>query len=237
MTLLTAVQNVCCAVGIPKPSSVVGNNDVDIEQLLALMKEEGRSLSRRYPWQALQRTFSHTTTAATNQGAVSAIMPGILWQHNQTLWNSTQQDPIRGAITAQLRQAKLSLTEAGPYYDYWVENGDLNFYPTPTAGDVVTGVYISNYWVNSSSGTDQTNWQADSDVCVIDETDFLLEMGLKWRWLRSRKFDYIDERNEYEAEVKQAMARDAGAELKYLGGTGLVATEPYARAPEGSWNL
>lgn len=234
MTLLSIVQNMCYSVGIPAPTNVIGNTDEDVLQFLALAKEEGNSLSRRTPWTALQRTFTLTTVATQSQGAINTIMPEILWQHNQTLWNTTQQDPIRGAISAQERQMRKSVTESGPYYDYWVEDGELQFYPVPSAGETVTGVYISGYWCKSSSGEDRNTWAANTDVGVLDE--YLMQLGLKWRWLRSRKFDYADEKQEYEFEVKQAMARDGGGETKYLEGGCLDNFYSGVRAPEGSWS-
>lgn len=82
--------------------------------------------------------------------------------------------------------------------------------PTIGASDNSTFVfeYVSKNWCMSANGTPQSQWQADSDVFLIDEN--LLELGIVWRMLRRLGLSYSEEREEYEREVDKAVARDGG---------------------------
>ena len=59
MTLLTIIQDATQDLGLAEPTSVVGNNDKKIVQLLQLANREGRNLASRYNWSSLikQVTF------------------------------------------------------------------------------------------------------------------------------------------------------------------------------------
>ena len=53
MSLLTMVQNATDALGIPRPSAVVGSSDQQIKQILSIANIAGKSLARKYRWSAL----------------------------------------------------------------------------------------------------------------------------------------------------------------------------------------
>lgn len=71
--------------------------------------------------------------------------------------------------------------------------------------------YVSNGWCESSSGTPQNAWQADTDVGVLDE--YLMRLSLKWRLLRRLGLSYSEELDEYERQVDKAVAVDGGAAI------------------------
>lgn len=231
MTLLTIVQDAADLVGIARPDNVVASSDTSTRQLLALANIEGKGLARRFAWQELERIFSHTTLAAELQGALATIMPGYNWAVDRTLWNQTQQDPARGSLTSQEWQYLQAITSTGPYSDFRFRDGNLYLYPAPAAGDTFAGEYVSKYWCQSSGGSDQEEWAADTDVGVLDE--HLMTLGLRYRYLQAKGLPYQEAKMEYEIEVKQAMARNKPSQIKTLNPPDDY--YPSVRAPEGSW--
>jgi len=87
----------------------------------------------------------------------------------------------------------------------------------------------------SSGGTVQTAWGADTDTGILDEP--LLELDLRWRYLKSRGLDYIEDKNEFELELAQMMARDGGKRILTIG----VPTESILLSSDniqdGNWSL
>jgi hypothetical protein len=82
--------------------------------------------------------------------------------------------------------------------------------PVPTDnGAALVFEYVSNAWCESSGGTPQSQWLADTDVGILDED--LLMLGTRWRVMRRLGFAYQEELSEYETEVSKAMAADGGA--------------------------
>lgn len=81
MTLLDIIQAVCGETGISAiPNQVVGNNDVQITQLLYLANSVGAELSREYNWQALNRQYQFYTKFLITTGDIidgSAVVTNI----------------------------------------------------------------------------------------------------------------------------------------------------------------
>ena len=55
----------------------------------------------------------------------------------------------------------------------------------------------------------QAGFQADADTAMLDET--LIQLGVRWRFLRAKGLDYAEEMASYERALEQAMARDGGS--------------------------
>lgn len=70
-TLLQLVQQAANELGIPSPSSVVGNNAQDVVQLLALMNASGYELLRKADWRALTKPYTFFTSYTTTTGTYS----------------------------------------------------------------------------------------------------------------------------------------------------------------------
>lgn len=231
MTLLSIIQDVADLVGIARPANVIASSDTTTRQLLALANIEGKGLARRFQWQELEKEFTHTTLAAELQGTLESIMPGYNWAIDRTIWNRTQQDPSKGSLEVQDWQRLQAITSTGPYSDFRFKNGSLYLYPAPSAGETLAGEYASRYWCESSGGTDQDEWAADTDVGILDE--YLMTLGIRWRYLQAKGLPYQEAKAEYEAELKMAQARNKPSLVKYMDSSKEYA--PTVRAPEGSW--
>ena len=80
MQLLELVNNFCLEVGIAAPTQVATSQDVQIQQVLAILNRAGGDLTREFDWEKLDKEYLITTvgstlTATTTQG--SAIVTGI----------------------------------------------------------------------------------------------------------------------------------------------------------------
>lgn len=91
----------------------------------------------------------------------------------------------------------------------------LSIDPVPfDNGAALVFEYASNAWCASATGTPQKTWQADTDVGILDE--YLLQLGLQWRFLRRLGLSYNEEMDEYESAVSVALARDGSAPILNL---------------------
>lgn len=70
-TMLELVTQVANELGIPAPTSVAGNTNQDIVQILALMNASGYELLRKSDWQHLTKTYSFFTDYKTTTGTYS----------------------------------------------------------------------------------------------------------------------------------------------------------------------
>lgn len=227
MSLLTIIQEVAGSLSLPVPTSVVGNTAPDAILFLNLAKREGRELARRHDWQALMVQHTWTTTATVAQSlalpsAYDRLPPDV------QIWDRTTNTKLHGP-TSSNEWMILNSGITGGVNGWWrIIGGVLNVYPAPTAGRTFALEYISKNWCESSGGTDQSTWAADTDVALIKEE--LIALGLTWRWLRAKGMDYAEEMSTYEREVERAASRDRGLGVMVVG-----KTDPDS-LPEPFWN-
>lgn len=83
--------------------------------------------------------------------------------------------------------------------------------PTHTSGSASDGGVT---WDYADQGYEA--WVADTDIPIFDAE--LMKLGIRWRYLSAKKFDYAEEFRTYEEEVEKAMSRSGGKSRIYLGG-------------------
>lgn len=212
MTLLTICQNVAKIAGIDSPSSIVGVAEETAELLLSCANRAGKSLSRRYNWLDLVTEYTFSTAASTANYALPSDFRHFV---DGTLWDRSNYERIRGPLSPQewqLHKSSVLASTATTWKRFRVRrvSGATEFYidPTPSAVESLVYEYVSNNWCQSSGGTGQTAWSADTDTGILDE--YLLELETTWRVLNRLGLSYEEEYNEAMKEVNQAVARDGG---------------------------
>jgi hypothetical protein len=236
MTLLTICQNTADYVGFERPTSVVGNVDATARQLLVCAQREGKTLVKRGPWAILEKEH----TFSTANGTASYALPSDFDRfRNDTQYNRADQDAMRGPLNAQQWQfVKSGIVSAGTQ-QRWRVKADSNakkFFidPTPTSTETIAYDYVSNAWCQSSGGSAQTAWAADTDTGILDE--LLLEMGVTWRFKQLHGLDYAEDFRDYQINVARALGADGGApklafDNRYKSGVG-----PYSyNVPEANY--
>lgn len=234
MTMLSLVQNFCRRTQLPVPTTVYGTTDTQVLQVMALLEEEGNDLALRGAWEGITFEASHTTLAAEDQGAISTIAAnGFRYIKNQTIWDRTSNLPVAGPMSAQSWQAMKALAATSPRYRFRIRGGKLIVNPEPTAGQSWYFEYVSQNWILNGA-TYKQYFTADADTILLPET--LVLMGLRWRWLREKGFDYAELFRTYEMQLKDALGHDGGKPVLSMDDTS-PCPKPGIFVPEGSWSL
>ena len=234
MTLLVIIQDVCNAVGIEQPSSVIGNTEQNITQLLQLANLEGKLLADSYDWQSLEVQGSITTLAQEDQGAIDTLAPGFKKLIPDTMWDQDIIYPVQGSLSPQEYQQIKARSFTGPYPDFRIRGNRLLLFPIPAAGVDLKFEYISKNWVLAEDGTTTyARWTNDTDVGLLDED--IMTLGLRWRWLKAHNLDYAEEFRDYEVMKANMQGRDAGKMKKNLAGRYNASNLHKPIYKEGSW--
>jgi len=183
-TLLELVQQVTSELFGTRPNLVIGNNDPQIIQLLALVNRLGRDLSRQYEWQRLNTEHSFTTVQGQTQYALPSDW---LRQIPQTEWDRTSQWPLIGPATTQEWQIyKSVIISDGPNLRFRIADNFLEVDP-PTGDLNLSFYYISKNWIDAGGGVTRYTYAADTDRAIFD--DSLMVTGLKVQWKASKGLD------------------------------------------------
>lgn len=151
MSLLTVVQNVTRELGIPEPSSVVGNTDKTAKQLLAIAHRVGDEIISRHTWPQLVRTATITLVASQDSYALPTDYDR---QINRTHWDRDNTWELVGPLSPQEWQwRREGITATSPRRRFRVKGANANQFfvdPSPEsgeAGQVLVYEYVSSSWI------------------------------------------------------------------------------------------
>ena len=240
MALLGMIQTVCKRIGITVPTTVVGNTDNQIIQLLAIADEEGEDLGSQLAdgWEAQRREATFTMVAGEDQGVMNGTVVAagdFRYIINETLWNRTTSLPIIGPVSSAEWETLQAFPVTGPYEQWQIRNKNFRINPAPAGGDTMAFQYMSDSFCETTGMVGQNSWQNDTDTGLLSES--LMTLGIRWRWLKTKGLEYAEDFNTYERRVTDAMARDGGAGVLNLGSGNRDYRQAGIIIPIGSWNL
>jgi len=235
MTMLATVIKFCKRRNIDVPSTVLGTTDTQVQQVLALLEEEGNDLADRGDWQQLTFEATHTTVATESQGAMTTIASnGFSYIKYDTIWDRTLSLKVPVMSSTEWQQLK-AIPLTGPRYQARIRGGNLIVTPTPTAGNTWAFEYVSKNWILGADGTTYSDsFNLDTDTLLLPEKIIL--MGLTWRWKKEKGLSYAEDYNAYERMVSNEMSRN-GMKAKVNFGKTVRNAEPKIVVTDGSWNL
>lgn len=235
MSFLSLIQNSAKRLGLSNPASAYNSSDNQVVQLVALAQEEGIELAESFDWKVLTREKTFTGTAAAAQ--VGALASDYDRHVPDTFFNRTQKRPIFGPISPADWQFTQSVVATGGIVEsFRIRGTDLLLTPTPNGIDSYAYEYISNQWCQSNTSTAQSAWAADTDTGILSEE--VMTLGIVWRFLRAKGFDYAEAFRTYELAKARAETKDGGGKRTIKMGS--RASYSRARPPfvsEGSWPL
>lgn len=230
-TIVTdATERIAVALG---GTSIFTSPSETAKQMRALANQEGKELARRGSWERLTNEVVFTAVAQEEQtGVIPSDYDHML---NETFYNRTQKRQVVGPLSAQEWSAQKSILATVLYDSYRIRGGSILMIPVPQAGDVYAFEYISNEWVQDQSGTPKTSFTADTDTARIDEE--FITLGVIWRFLRAKGFDYSEAFRTYELQVSQALSRDGSKRTLNFANRVDYGRPRYPGVQDGNWNL
>lgn len=200
MSLLTMINYVQARCNIPVSTTVFASLDSTTTQLLRLLEEEGNDLAMRGDWNVLTLEATHTTVASMSQGAITTIAPTSYRKIlNDTIWDRSGLLPIYPVDSVEWQAIQAVVPAGISPYRYRLRGGLLLATPTPPAGLTWAFEYVSKAWIQKVDLTKVQYFAADTDVGLLPED--LLQMGLRWRYMREKGLEYAELFATYEKQV------------------------------------
>ena len=235
MTLLSICQNVADFTGFERPVTVIDNTDPIARQLLALAQREGKQLMRTSDWAILKKEHTFSTSNGTAAYALPSDFDRLVLE---TSYNRSDNDILTGPISSseyQLVNHGMATTGTTEKFRLKAASNALKFEldPTPSSTQTIGFEYVSTQFCQSSGGSGQAVWTADTDVGILDETT--MEMGITWRFKAAHGLDYAEDFRQYQLEVRQAVARNGSAPILQLDDARKLILGPYQT--DGNYGL
>lgn len=235
MTILTVIQNVSDELNLPFPSSVINNTNKTVRQLLSFANASGKRMSRRYDFEILIKEFTYTTVANENQGSLATVFGSdYLRLEGNSIWNRSTTRKVLGPYSPQEWQREKGNITTSIWDAFMLRGGDVFITPTPAAGEILAGEYVSKEWVlGADEVTTREVFLTDTDCSLIDED--LLTLDVKWRWLRAHGFSYSEEKLEFENEFSQMTGADKSSRVISLNNVNFGSTLDSFNTPDGGF--
>lgn len=214
MNLFAIVKAAALELGLNPPVSVVNNGDAQTQQMLALANRNGIELSQiEGGWETLRG--EQLITWVIGQDTYT-FPTDFSYYVQDTQWNRTSHYRIDGPMSAlDWQTIKSGLFPSGVYSRYRIFSGKIVFDPVPSDTSTIAIEYISNSWCQSALGVGQNAFAADTDTPKLPDDLFVL--GIKWRFLAAKGFNYAEERAAYDMALNRYHPRDFVTENINLG--------------------
>lgn len=232
-TLLEIVRRAAGEMGIPRPSTVAANTDLQAQQLFDFANSVGADLAEHHPWTALQSLATVTTVSGQSDYDLPDDFAGFI---SDTGWDRTNQWRLIGPDTPQADRAIRESGTVSPVFRRFRRFGDvIRINPTPSAnGETLVYEYVSNAWARSSADAAKAEFTADDDTAIWPGR--LLVDGIKMKFMAAKGMYADPLREEYEARRDRLVAADLGGGTLDMGGD---CDSPLSNPgiPDGNWNL
>lgn len=239
MSLISIAQEIADSVGLPAIQQVIGNNDNNVRQILAIIKRSGRTLSQMTNsegdgWSTLNKTHEFQTV----NGQAEYDLPND-FKHLivKTAWQKDKYWQLRGSLNSRQWARLVNRRSTVGYNVFRIARttaaigaasvGALNLVrkfvlePPPGGGEDIVFDYVSKFWWVSNDGTTfKAEPTADTDESLFGDHIHIMD-GI-WRYKAANNFGYAVDLADFEVYRDQALAQDMAAEPIPVGHGGEV---------------
>lgn len=234
MTLLQICEEAMEGTGITAPSAIISGDDT-AQQLLRLANTAGDFVAKAGDWQGLITEATFDVLDTDIQVTIESVWTDIRKIIDNTMFNRTQQMPVRGPLSAQAwQQIKSNSVSPGSLF-FRLRGGKLLLIGNRVAGDDIYFEYVSKNWVSNAAASAFTNrFAADTDFPRFDDKALMLE--LRWRFREAKGLEYAEAMRDAMEYVAERFANDKPAETLNLSPGRFRESNFEGYIPEGNWN-
>jgi hypothetical protein len=224
--------------GMDAPPGITNALDSS-RQAKALLNWTARDIIMRggsFGWEELRSEGTFTTTAVELQTNVRTDYPDYYKIIDNTMWNHTQQRRIFGPVSVQTWRRYQADTVAPATLTYYMRGNEILFAGTPQDGETVYYEYVSKHpFQATGGGATKELLTAEDDEVLLDRYMFVL--GLRWRYLQAKGFEYGETFRQYEDYVAERLATNTPKETYSVNPNWRRDGWEDQQIPEGSWNI
>lgn len=173
---------------------------------LSVAKSALDSLLRYGDWQELTKEGVLQTTGQRTCYLIDSICPDFYSLLNNTIYLKDAHEKIIGAINPQDWMKEKYFCESSSGIKFRIQGGMIKFLTPPAGGTKIVFQYRSAaICLDPQQGyMEKTTISKNTDIPIFDE--YLVKLGILWRWLKRNGMDYTEELAEYERELKKKFA-------------------------------
>ena len=237
-TSLAVLNQAAGELGLPQYPTIVGIDNVQSVQLLALLNAAGNELYLYYPWEQFHKEATWVTVDSQGDYALPDDWGYFV---DQTQWDRTNHWPLLGPKSAQeWAWLKGGLIASAPRTRYRVREGTLLIWPVPPVGHTSITLameYVSKYWIGATGTETGIQDMVDHDTDIMLYNPWLLIKYLKLKYYELKGFDTTNVQSDFMRIFNALTGKDVGGPILSLARQqSTVYVGPWS-VPDGSWNV
>ena len=205
-SVLEICQEVADIAATKRPEDLFNSASLSDSIFLSVAKSALDSLLRYGDWQELTKEGILRTSSTRDSYLLEAVCPDFYSLLNNTIFIKDSKEKIIGAITPEDWMREKYFCHEGSQLKFKIQNGRIKFLTPPADGLKIVFQYRSNaICFDPYEGyKEKSNLTKNTDIPVFDE--YLVKLGILWRWFKRNGMDYAEEYAEYERELKKKFA-------------------------------
>lgn len=205
-SILEICQEVADLAATKRPEDLFNKYSQQDSIFLSVAKSALDSLLRYGDWPELVKEGILRTSGNGQSYFIENICPDFYCLINDTIYIKDTNEKIIGALSPQdwMKENCFHTSYNGLKFKF--QNKMIKFSGTPQDNLKIVFQYRSNTicYDPIRGYLEKDTITANSDIPVFDE--YLVKLGILWRWLKRNGMDYSEEYSEYEKELKKKYA-------------------------------
>lgn len=213
-TLLDVAKSVCGELSFQIPVAVMSSTDLLFSQVRFLVSAAAEELLAEHDWQMLQRVAEIPLTGASEYiipTDCDRIIPGTFTYSSAGVLASTH---VQGSVSPTTFQNLVNPTSSTStnYLTFQIFGDKLKVYPSTLSGGTLKFVYISNKYIQDSSGTEwKSDFTQDGDIPIFNSR--LLIAATKLKLLQVKGLDTTAATVDFNTALELQKQRDVPAPI------------------------
>ncbi len=208
-TILEICQEAASLVATQKPTDLFDENSQQSAIFLSIAKDTLDSLRRYGDWQELTKEGKLLVVPHKQVYYIPDFCPDFYALMPNTVYIRDTAENVIGAVSPEQWQRERFFNGGLPDLQFKIQNNCLRFLEPPHRRCHIVFYYRSavialNMKEKNETGCcspfEKTVLTDNDDIPVFDE--YLVKLGIIWRWYKRNGLPYEEELNEYEKEVK-----------------------------------
>lgn len=210
-TILEICREVADLAAVKRPNDLFNTSGQNESIFLSVAKSALDSLLRYGDWEELTKEGSLRTVGGKSSYVIRDFVPDFYCLLNNTIFIKDLHERVVGAITPTQWMKEKYFYSPSNNIKFKIQNGRFIFLTPPPDGLKIVFQYRSDNIVWDFNTFEEKNvLTANTDVPVFDE--YVVKLGILWRWLKRSGLDYSEEFNEYERELRKRYGSELATE-------------------------
>jgi len=207
--ILNIAQEAADICAVQRPIDLFSSTSQNDVLFASVVKSALSSLMRHANWQTLTRDVSFETNEGQTAYLIENIASDFQSLVNATMYTNDGARRVIGSLTEEMwaQGKQLCFSDTDIYFK--IQNNQIKFLNNPGQSTIHLTYHSNAVCIDAVTNLPKSQMTANTDIPIFDE--YLVKLGIVWRFEKRSGLDYAEEYNEYQRELNKSYAATKAA--------------------------